>query len=266
MIYTDSPMRTYRAGDTVEEMCRVCKIDRLHTVIATDASGRPVRVQCDYCGSQHNSHMGRSTSASAEVRRPGASADRQAESRWQTAPRLGRQSSSNAPPFLLASDLERKAPAASGDASQTDDPADVAMEPVTASLGRADEAPMSGEDGMVDVAMLEDLLRRVVREESGFTAVEPADKWRGGMLVLKPAKPGMQEKLWPIDTFFHKIVMIRNRLRTLEQQVNALDLPEDEKLRLQAYITGCYGTLTSFNVLFADEDDKFQGSESRPGL
>ena len=54
--------------------------------------------------------------------------------------------------------------------------------------------------------------------------------------------------------------MLRNRLRTLEQQVNALDTPEDVKVKLQGYITGCYGSLTSFNVLFAEEDDQFRGS------
>jgi hypothetical protein len=107
---------------------------------------------------------------------------------------------------------------------------------------------------------LERLLRRIVREEAGLTPVTPADKWRGGELVLKPGRPGLQEKSWPIDAFFHKIVMLRNRLRTLEQQVNVSDLPEDQKIKLQAYVTGCYGTLTSFNVLFADEDDRFTGS------
>ena len=106
----------------------------------------------------------------------------------------------------------------------------------------------------------ERLLRRVLREELGLTAVVPADKWRGGELVLRPGKPGLQEKTWPIDSFFHKVVMIRNRLRTLEQQVNASDLPDDAKVRLQSYISGCYGTLTSFNVLFADEEDQFKGS------
>ena len=107
---------------------------------------------------------------------------------------------------------------------------------------------------------LERLLRRILREELGLTAVVPADKWRGGELVLRPGKPGLQEKKWPIDSFFHKIVMVRNRLRTLEQQVNASDLPDDAKVRLQSYISGCYGTLTSFNVLFADEEDQFKGS------
>ena len=107
---------------------------------------------------------------------------------------------------------------------------------------------------------LEALLRKVIRAESGVTVVVPADRWRDGLMVLRPGKPGLQEKSWPVETFFHKVVMIRNRLRTLEQQVNAMDIPEDAKVRLQAYITACYGSLTSFNVLFADEDDHFKGS------
>jgi hypothetical protein len=107
---------------------------------------------------------------------------------------------------------------------------------------------------------LESLLRRIVREELGLTPGTPAPKWRGGELVLRPGKPGLQEKTWPVDALFHKIVMIRNRLRTLEQQLNAAEIPEDLKLRLQAYISGCYGSLTSFNVLFADEADQFRGS------
>jgi len=108
---------------------------------------------------------------------------------------------------------------------------------------------------------LETLLRRIIREESGISSVVPAEKWRGGSFVLRPGTPGLQEKSWPIETFFHKVVMLRNRLRTLEQQINAAaDLPEDAKVRLQSYITGCYGSLTSFNVLFADEDDQFKGS------
>ena len=109
---------------------------------------------------------------------------------------------------------------------------------------------------------LELLIRRIIREETGLTPVAPAEKWRGGQLVLKPGKPGVQEKSWPIESFFHKVVMLRNRLRTLEQQVNASDLPDDQKLKIQSYITGCYGSLTSFNVLFAEEDDRFVGSAS----
>ena len=106
---------------------------------------------------------------------------------------------------------------------------------------------------------LEVLLRRIIREESGVTPVVPADKWRGGLLVLRPGTGGPQEKSWPIETFFHKVVMLRNRLRTLEQQVNASDLPDTVKVKLQSYVSGCYGSLTSFNVLFAEEDDQFKG-------
>lgn len=107
---------------------------------------------------------------------------------------------------------------------------------------------------------LELLLRRVIREESGLTPVAPATRWRGGQLVLRPKDASLQEKAWPIETFFHKVVMLRNRLRSLEQQVNASDLPEDQKLKLQSYVTGCYGSLTSFNLLFADEADQFKGA------
>jgi hypothetical protein len=109
---------------------------------------------------------------------------------------------------------------------------------------------------------LELLLRRIIREEAGITPVTPAQKWRGGTMVLKPGTPGLQEKTWPIETFFHKVVMLRNRLRTLEQQVNASDLPEDVKLKLQGYVSGCYGSLTSFNLLFADAEDGFTGTDS----
>ena len=109
---------------------------------------------------------------------------------------------------------------------------------------------------------LELLLRRIIREEAGVTPVVPAPKWRGGTLVLRPGSPGLQEKAWPIETFFHKVVMVRNRLRTLEQQINASELPEDVKIKLQAYVSGCYGSLTSFNLLFADEEDQFKGGGS----
>ena len=109
---------------------------------------------------------------------------------------------------------------------------------------------------------LEAMIRRIFREEAGLTPVAPAEKWLGGELVLRPGKPGVLEKSWPIESFFHKVVMLRNRLRTLEQQVNASDLPDDQKLKIQSYITGCYGSLTSFNVLFAEEGDRFVGSSS----
>lgn len=113
-----------------------------------------------------------------------------------------------------------------------------------------------------DEADLERLLRRVLREEGGLTPVAIAPRFHGGQLVFRPADRSLQEKAIPIETFFHKIVMVRNRLRTLEQQVNGSDLPEHEKVKLQGYITGCYGSLTSFNILFAASDDQFRGSGS----
>jgi len=146
-------------------------------------------------------------------------------------------------------------------------PAPSPARPAGAAAPRSDTGPMPlvGErerrhpvsDLPVD---LETILRRVIREETGLTPVVPAEKWRGGEMVLKPGRAGLQEKVWPIDTFFHKVVMLRNRLRVLEQQINALESPEDVKVRLQGYITGCYGSLTSFNVLFAEEDDRFHGA------
>jgi hypothetical protein len=114
--------------------------------------------------------------------------------------------------------------------------------------------------GAVDIELL---LRRIIREETGLTPVVMGDKWRGGEMILRPGRPGLQDKSWPIETFFHKVVMLRNRLRVLEQQINGMDIAEDAKVKLQAYITGCYGTLTSFNILFAEEEDRFHGAADK---
>ena len=130
----------------------------------------------------------------------------------------------------------------------------------TAQVAVATVATLDGMSHDTTTSDLESLLRRVIREETGLTPVAPADRWRGGTLVLRPGNPSLQEKTWPIETFFNKVVMIRNRLRTLEQQVNALEIDQELKVKLQGYITGCYGSLTSFNVLFADDADQFKGS------
>ena len=119
---------------------------------------------------------------------------------------------------------------------------------------------MSDSDATDTPVDLELLLRRIIREEAGLSPVVPADKWHGGLLILRPGRADVQEKSWPIESFFNKIVMLRNRLRTLEQQINGAEMSNELKLKLQAYITGCYGTLTSFNVLFADEQDRFHGA------
>jgi hypothetical protein len=86
------------------------------------------------------------------------------------------------------------------------------------------------------------------------------ERWQGGEVVLKPGRDDTQEKRIPLDVFFKKIIMIRDKLRVLEQKINTSDLTESDKVQLQQYITGCYGTLTTFNVLFADRDDRFIGA------
>jgi hypothetical protein len=107
------------------------------------------------------------------------------------------------------------------------------------------------------------VLRFVIRDELGVGDVALAGKWEGGEIILKPGKEGMQEKRIPIDALFHKVVMIRDKLRVLEQKINTNPkLAADDKVQLQQYVTGCYGSLTTFNVLFADRDDQFVGQKS----
>ena len=92
--------------------------------------------------------------------------------------------------------------------------------------------------------------------------VQLGDKWLDGTLVLKPAEADLQSKEMPIDTFFHKIVMVRDRLRVMEQRINSSRLSDEEKVNLQQYITRIYGSLTSFNVLFKHKQDHFRGTVS----
>jgi hypothetical protein len=191
----------------------------MHTVVAADPAGVPIRVVCGYCHSEHNYRGG--PRVGLEPGTPGRAVEA-APSHEPVRPR-GRPVRE---PFPIVSDRERVGPHMS----------DLAE---------------------VDIEML---LRRVIREETGISTVAPSEKWRNGTLVLRPGTPGLQEKTWPIETFFHKVVMLRNRLRTMEQQINATEMPEDVKIKLQGYISGCYGSLTSFNVLFAEEEDQFKGS------
>ena len=97
------------------------------------------------------------------------------------------------------------------------------------------------------------VLREVIRDEIGIGDAELGSRWDGGEVILKPGKEGTAEKRVPIDAFFHKVVMIRDKLRVLEQRINAhAKLTDEEKIQMQQYVTGCYGTLTTFNVLFAN--------------
>ena len=120
----------------------------------------------------------------------------------------------------------------------------------------SDESPPGLDRGAVKWA-----LKEALDELLGLSDVRMASRFEGGSLVLKPGKAEAQEKAIPIEVFFHKITMARDRLRVLEQRINAHPkLSEEEKIELQQYVTRVYGTLTSFNVLFKDKDDWFIGA------
>src|SRR3954469_21822903 len=123
--------RRYRAGASIEDFCRVCKTDRMHTVVAADGDGRPIRVSCGFCRSEHN---------------------------YRGGPRVG--NSTTAGP---------KGP--------------VLHEPLPIVSERERAAPPMAIDRETDIELL---LRRIIREETGITAVAPSDKWRGGSFVLRP--------------------------------------------------------------------------------
>lgn len=105
-------------------------------------------------------------------------------------------------------------------------------------------------------------LMDVFLEAAGYTEAQMAPKWEGGVIQIIPGKKELQGKELPIDALFHKVVMVRNQLRTLEQKINAHEkLSEAEKIELQQYLTRCYGSLTTFNALFKDKADQFQGQK-----
>jgi hypothetical protein len=99
-------------------------------------------------------------------------------------------------------------------------------------------------------------------EKVGETVDQLGSRWHGGRLMIHPADASLQAKEVPLDVFFHKVVMLRNNLRVLEQKINGHEkLSDAEKVEFQQYITRCYGSLTTFNVLFKNKQDQFKGAE-----
>lgn len=111
---------------------------------------------------------------------------------------------------------------------------------------------------------MEKSLLKMLRLWSGIIETVPlGDRWQNGKLILQPADCALKPKEMPIEDFFHKIVMLRDRLRVLEQNINSSkNLSDEEKVNIQQYITRCYGSLTSFNVLFKNKEQWFIGEKS----
>lgn len=124
---------------------------------------------------------------------------------------------------------------------------------------------MAEKSGKIDLEKVIGQLQEIIREElteAGFrhTELELGDKWIGGELILRPNSKDLQEKVLPLERFFHKIVMIRERLRVLEAKINQnKNLFDEEKIELQQYVTKIYGTLTTFNLLFKKKTSWFVG-------
>jgi hypothetical protein len=112
---------------------------------------------------------------------------------------------------------------------------------------------------------VEKSLLKILRLWNGMNEIVPlGDKWRGGTMVLHAADNSLKPKEIPLEDFFHKVVMLRDRLRVLEQNINSHKLLSDEdKVNMQQYITRCYGSLTTFNVLFKDKEDWFVGEKGK---
>jgi len=116
----------------------------------------------------------------------------------------------------------------------------------------------------VSFSDVETTLKNLLRKWADVSEIVPiGDKWKGGKIILEPGQVNLASKEMPIDTFFHTIVMVRDRLRVMEQKINSSNLEEIEKVELQQYITRIYGSLTSFNVLFKSPNHNFVGEKSK---
>jgi hypothetical protein len=124
-----------------------------------------------------------------------------------------------------------------------------------------EQVPGGGSDDKITIADIEQALENILDQRLHEMQLVPmANKWNNGMMILKPMDTSLQPKEIPIETFFHKIVMVRDRLRLIEQKVNASKaLTDEEKVDMQQYITAVYGSLTTFNVLFKETHHQFKG-------
>jgi hypothetical protein len=121
---------------------------------------------------------------------------------------------------------------------------------------------MEPDQDIVSLESVERILIKLLRKFSDIQeTVEMGEKWIGGKIILEPGKQDLSNKEIPIDAFFHKIVMVRDRLRVMEQRINSSKLSDEEKVNLQQYITRIYGSLTTFNVLFKYKSDFFIGEK-----
>ena len=126
------------------------------------------------------------------------------------------------------------------------------------------EVPEEKPKNSLTLSEVEKVLRFVLEEQSALQEIVPlGEKWIGGNMLLQPENLLLKPKEIPIESFFHKIVMLRDRLRVLEQNINShAGSSDEEKVNMQQYITRIYGSLTTFNILFADKDHFFVGAKS----
>jgi len=134
----------------------------------------------------------------------------------------------------------------------------VALEVVELNEGADDDTPK------LNIREFKQVLTQILTQYNGIEyKAELGKKWQGGTMTLQPANKDLAPKEIPVETFFHKIVMMRDRLRVLEQNINSSSsLTDEEKVNLQQYISRIYGSMTSFNVLFEDKEDYFVGLKS----